>query len=72
MKALVASLALVIAFCGLAIAQVAPGPPEGPGAQMGPRTVRVRTGDRGTGMGPPRRRKMVEGLGADEEDRSQR
>jgi len=31
MKATLASLILVIAFCGLAIAQVAPAPPGGPG-----------------------------------------
>ena len=39
MKATIASLALVIAFCGLAIAQDAPPPPEGPSTQMGPRMI---------------------------------
>ena len=43
MKATIASLALVIAFCGLAIAQDAPPPPEGPSTQMGPRTITVPT-----------------------------
>jgi len=51
MKATLASLALVIAFCGLAIAQVAPAPPEGPGTQMGPRMGMARYGGRGHGMG---------------------
>jgi Spy/CpxP family protein refolding chaperone len=51
MKAIIASLTLVIAFCGLAIAQVAPAPPEGPSQQMGPRMRMVRHGGRGPGMG---------------------
>ncbi len=51
MKATIASLTLIIAFCGLAIAQVAPTPPEGPSTHMGPRTRMVRHGDRGRGMG---------------------
>jgi len=46
MKATLASLTLVIAFCGLAIAQESPPPPEGPSTQMGPR-ITVRSGDRG-------------------------
>jgi len=49
MRAILASLALVIAFCGLAIAQVAPASPEGPSTQMGPRAITVRSGDRGPG-----------------------
>jgi protein CpxP len=36
MKASVASLALVMVFCGLAIAQELPPPPEGPSTQMAP------------------------------------
>ena len=52
MKATVASLALVIMFCGLGIAQDAPPPAEGPSTQMGPRIINVRPGDRGPGMGP--------------------
>src|SRR5208337_138228 len=51
MKATLASLTLVIAFCGLAIAQVAPPPPEGPSTQMGPRTITVRPGGPGPVMG---------------------
>ena len=51
MKATIASLTLVIAFCGLANAQVAPAPAEGPSTQMGPRIITVRPGDRGPGMG---------------------
>ena len=51
MKATLASLALVIVFCGLAIAQEPPPPAEGPSTQMGPRMT-VRPGDRGPGMGP--------------------
>jgi Spy/CpxP family protein refolding chaperone len=47
MKATLASLTLLIAFCGLAIAQGPPAPPEGPSAQMGPRSMTVRSGDRG-------------------------
>jgi Spy/CpxP family protein refolding chaperone len=47
MKATIASLTLVIAFCGLAIAQDAPPPAEGPSTQMGPRIINVRPGDRG-------------------------
>ena len=47
MKATLASLTLVIAFCGLGIAQDAPPPPEGPSTQMGPRIINVRPGDRG-------------------------
>jgi Spy/CpxP family protein refolding chaperone len=50
MKATVASLALVIMFCGLAIAQELPPPAEGPGAQMAP-PMAGRPGDRGPGMG---------------------
>ena len=51
MKATLASLALMIAFCGLAIAQVAPAPPEGPSTQRGPRMGMARYGGRGHGMG---------------------
>ena len=51
MKATLASLALVIAFCGLAVAQDAPAPPEAPSTQMGPRTITVRTGGPGPGVG---------------------
>jgi Spy/CpxP family protein refolding chaperone len=47
MKATLASLTLVIAFCGLAVAQGPPAAPEGPSTQMGPRTMTVRSGDRG-------------------------
>ena len=47
MKATIASLTLVIAFCGLGIAQDAPPPAEGPSTQMGPRIINVRPGDRG-------------------------
>jgi hypothetical protein len=47
MRATLASLTLLIAFCGLAIAQGPPAPPEGPSAQMGPRSMTVRSGDRG-------------------------
>ena len=36
MKATVASLAFVIVFCGLVMAQEPPAPPEGPSIQMGP------------------------------------
>jgi len=39
MKAILASLALVIVFCGLAIAQDAPPPAEGPSTQMGPQII---------------------------------
>ena len=49
MKATLASLTLVIAFCGLAIAQDAPVPPEAPSTQMGPRAINVRSGNRGPG-----------------------
>ena len=51
MKAIIASLTLVIAFCGLAIAQDAPAPPEGPSTQMGPQTIVRRPGGPGPGMG---------------------
>jgi len=51
MKATLASLILVIAFCGLAIAQDAPAPPEGPITQRGTRMIVVRRGGRGPGMG---------------------
>src|SRR5208337_36168 len=51
MKAILASLTLVIAFCGLAIAQETPPPAEGPSTQMGPRTITVRTGGPRPGMG---------------------
>ena len=47
MKATLASLTLVIAFCGLAIAQDVPAPPEAPSTPMGPRAINVRSGDRG-------------------------
>ena len=46
MKATLASMALVIVFCGLAIAQEPPPLGEGPSTQMGPR-ITVRAGDRG-------------------------
>jgi Spy/CpxP family protein refolding chaperone len=51
MKATLASLTLVIAFCGLAIAQDAPAPPEAPSTQMAPRIMTVPSGDREPGMG---------------------
>jgi Spy/CpxP family protein refolding chaperone len=51
MKAIIASLALAIVFCGLGIAQDAPAPPEGPSTQMGPQIIARRImagpGDRG-------------------------
>src|SRR5271157_6476900 len=43
MKATLATLTLVIAFCGLAIAQEPPPPPEGPSTQMGPRVMKDKT-----------------------------
>ena len=49
MKATLASLALVIVFCGLAIAQDAPAPPEGPSTPMAPPMAR-RPGGPGPGM----------------------
>lgn len=48
MKTTVVSLALVIVFCGLAIAQEPPPPAEGPSTQMAPPMAR-RTGVRGPG-----------------------
>lgn len=51
MKATVASLTLAIAFCGLAMAQDAPPPREGPNAQRGARMMGGRHGGREHGMG---------------------
>jgi len=51
MKATVASLAMVIVFCGLGIAQDAPPPAEGPSHQMAPPMARRPGGPR-PGMGP--------------------
>ena len=50
MKATLASLTLVIAFCGLAIAQDTPPPAEGPSTQMGPQVIVRRPGGPGPGM----------------------
>src|SRR5271157_6182137 len=51
MKATLASLTLVIAFCGLAIAQETPPPAEGPSTQMGPQVIVRAPGGPGHGMG---------------------
>jgi len=50
MKVTLASLTLVIAFCGLAIAQDTPPPAEGPSTQMGPQVIVRRPGGPGPGM----------------------
>ena len=50
MKVTIASLALVMVFCGLAIAQDAPPPAEGPSHPMAPPMAR-RPGRHGPGMG---------------------
>jgi Spy/CpxP family protein refolding chaperone len=49
MKTTFPSLALLIVFGGLAIAQEPPPPAEGPSTQMGPRIVVARPDDRGPG-----------------------
>ena len=51
MKTTVASLTLVMAFTGLAVAQVDPAPPQDPNPQPGQRMAVVRHGGGGPGFG---------------------